>query len=104
MEGYILVYSGSKQVQTNNALFGKITTIKRGGYSNKYFYKGLLDNIKYIKLSKGCYFLTEKVDESTEYKQIPCTLDIDIDKLNTAREYWKKFIDNNEINVRNFWV
>lgn len=95
MNGVIITYNvkdSAKITKLNNFLFGKVTKVVRGNTTHYYYYKGLLDNVKYFRLSSGCYFINI-VDTSmflgTSVHILPTNgLTLKKEELTTARQYF----------------
>jgi len=97
MEGILLSYkhnlSRNDITNINYFLFGKVLTKK----AKKYYYPGLLNDVKYVKMGNGCYFIGQPVytlanvllnnDNVIIYT---CSLDILDSALLTAREIKSK--------------
>jgi len=101
MQGYIITYESDKTTTINHKLFGKITSVKSGDGIKNYYYPGVLNDIQFFRLSKGCIF-SEKHPGNLEglLRIRDCDLYVDEDELYTALQYWKgKF---REIEVKNF--
>ena len=104
MEGFVLRYNTKTKgqiVKLNTKLFGKITTIKRNGEHLKYYYPGLLENKKFLKLANGCYFILSKTPEDSLYELKKAKIDIDENETKTARERWEEVIKKQRIKIRN---
>ena len=90
--------------QRNNELFGRVVKIKRGGRYLYYYYSGLLEDVEYIRLAKGCYFI--KADRSIldsfiyidDVDIINATLDITDNSLYTGKQYFRIQYKDLEVN------
>jgi len=95
MEGFLVLFKSSKRediTRINHCLFGRIAYNSKG----KYFYKGLLDSIPYIRLTNGCYFITQNVGDVDGLIIVrKCDFNTENDRLLTAREYWLEHSKNN---------
>lgn len=90
--GLLIVYNSSSRAETtalHRLLFGRIVSM---GKSRKYYYPGILEDIKYFKINDGCYYIVEPITGLSEIniESYPCSMDIDESKLCTAKEHWTK--------------
>ena len=104
MLGYLITYktkSRSDIVKINHYLFGKIVNVNK----KKYFYPGLLDNIMFMKINNGCYFITIKMNDN-EDKFVVYNVDLNIDnsQLYNARTKWLKHVKQKQLQVKNLNV
>lgn len=106
MKGYIISYNEKNKktnVLVNFYLFGRLTNIKSKKSTNYYYYPGLLENTQYYKISNGCYFTKDLIDDYNGFLRIlPATIQIDDKDMIVAKEYWRAYIEKNKINVKNF--
>lgn len=93
MIGNLITYKTedrSDVTKINHYLFGKIVKVK----GKKYYYKGILDNIKYAQITKGCYFVTTSTLRSDYFKIYEVDINLNEEDLHTAREIWRtKFLE-----------
>lgn len=103
MKGYIITYntiSAKEMTDLNNNFIGRVVRVKRGNTIFHYYYSGLLDNISYIKLSNGCYFIgnqycgRELITNLNHITIWDAELEVKPDELYTAREYFRKKYNN----------
>jgi len=94
MKGIIFTFgdlSPSELVKKHNEVLGRVVKVKRGGTTHYYYYAGLLDNIPFLKISNGCYFLpnVDKNELSIPRKYI-IEADLEINKkdLKTGAQYF----------------
>lgn len=95
MKGNLLNYvtkNVTEITKVNHYLFGRV--IKNSKNSNNikyYYYPGILDTKRYVKISRGCYFCIDIIEQNTSwYKLTPA--DISLDESThfiTAREMWR---------------
>ncbi|OYT15311.1 MAG: hypothetical protein B7C24_13685 [Bacteroidetes bacterium 4572_77] len=102
MEGYLLNYrtnlSALEMTKLNSSLFGRVINTTKNNRKRYYFYSGLLDSIRYIKICKGCYFIENRSDNDfdipSEIKVRECNLNITEDILQTPRELFREKYTN----------
>ena len=100
MKGYIISHKSEEKkdiISNNHYLFGKITSVR----SKKYYYRGLLHDIMYKKLSGGCYFITIPGFDRERFNCYAVEIDITEGELITARQKWTMFAEGKKIFVRN---
>lgn len=102
MKGYIITYTVKDSYNLtyiNNLLFGRVVKVSRKGNEFYYYYPGLLHDTKYLKLSRGCYFLFSSniLTNYEELQIIKSELDIQEKLLQTPREYFLKKYNNIEV-------
>jgi hypothetical protein len=105
MKGIIISYQVTDAyniTKLNNELFGRVVKVKRKNKIYHYYYNGLLENYKILKLGKGCYFIntTDLSFDINLITSIPCNLEIDIKQLQTVKEIIRnKYKDIEVINL-----
>ena len=108
IKGYLIRYKNSMSstwiTQRNNELFGRVVKIKRAGREIYYYYAGVLENVKYVRLSKGCYFIVADKTFLRNFAYvddvdfIEATLNISEDSLYTAKEFFQFQYQGIEVN------
>ena len=94
MRGIIFTFgdlSPLELVKKHNEFLGRVVKVKRGGRIHHYYYSGILDDMPFLKLSNGCYFLPlpENVGLITPGDgPIVAELDIEKRKLKTGAQYF----------------
>lgn len=108
MRGHLIVYKDGltrKDITLiNYYLFGRIVNRKIAQNTvERYYYPGLFESTPYIKMTNGCYFTERIIDDFKGRLRIyPTEIIIPTDGFITAREHWKKFIQEKGYRVRNF--
>ena len=105
MEGYILTYKPVDdigRVKMHHRLFGRIIYRNYRGKKYAYYNPGILDNIKFYRLSTGKIFIQEKPDitDIKEFAEIdisPGERDEKDMLLITGEEYWNKIAKEREL-------
>lgn len=86
--GYLLVINtknGNESIKLTNHLIGRVTKVK----DKDYYYPGILNNIKFSKITRGVYFITKSIPQSDKYILMGVEgIDIDETQLKTGKEYW----------------
>jgi len=104
MKGYILSYnnnlSSHEIVKINNYLLGRVCKVKRHNIVFNYYYPGLFDNILFLKLSNGCYFIEKQ--PNLVFPGMVNIFDAEIDELLpeqmiTGREYFQIKYNNERV-------
>lgn len=105
LTGYILTYNTDDykdMMKINNLLFGRVVRVKRNGRPFNYYYKGLLSDVHYFKMSNGCYFITEELDyNNLNISLRKATLNLNMDLMTTAVEYFREKYNGEQ--VKNLW-
>ena len=111
MDGYILTYTTTNAIDItsiNNKLFGRVIKIKRNNNIFLYYYKGILDNILYYKISNGSYFIPinnnnlEILNTIINIRIRTATIELNDSELYTARQYHQRMFDGKM--VKNLWL
>ena len=105
MKGYLLVFkskTGKDVVQLNHRLLGRISTIKKGQQTKRYYYSGELDDKHFKRLSDGCYFSTGDVNiHESQLKKIKVDIQLYDKDLTTGKGYWKNYARKRQWQVKN---
>lgn len=94
MKGIIFTFgdlSPAELVKIHNQFLGRVVKVKRGGLVHHYYYAGILDDMPFLKISNGCYFLpTPDNIEIMSPGKTPLKVDIDIKEsdLKTGAQYF----------------
>ena len=100
MKGYLITYKEEEDkreiVKSNHYLLGKITRV----LGRLYYYPGVLDDVKFLKISNGCYFVTKTIDDK-KFKVYEVTLNIELKDLTTAKEKWLEVAEKENRFVKN---
>jgi len=100
--GYLVTYTSSEKnniTKINYYLFGRISTIS----SKKYYYPGKLENVGYVKICNGCYFVESFIDNYNGLIElIPVEIQLNGRSIIRAKDYWNNFITINNLNVKNW--
>ncbi|MDP2692282.1 MAG: hypothetical protein Q8O88_01420 [bacterium] len=108
MKGHIISYADSlsrKDITLiNYYLFGRIVNRKtQPRFIERYYYPGLFEATAYVRLANGCYFTERIVDDFRGRLRVyPADVNLPPELFQTARQHWKKFIEEKGYRVKNF--
>ena len=105
MKGYIIKYKpfdSNSRVSLNHDLFGRIVYRNYRGKKYAYYKPGLLDQIKFYRLTGGKIFVTEKVDVERLRDLGSITIEeAERDEkellLTTGEEYWTRIAKEKDL-------
>jgi len=106
MKGYLIVYRQSDRAsitKINYYLFGRISSIQLNGRKEQYYYPGLFEQTAYKKLCNGCYFVKQVIDNYDDLLEIiPSTVEFSNEEMLSAKNYWRRFISERGLKVKNW--
>lgn len=108
MEGYIVEYKPSddrNRVNLNHTLYGRIVYRNYRGKKYIYYSPGMLDAVKFYRLTPGKIFVVEEIDIEClkEFGDVKIFKDIRDEKrmvLMTAEEYWNNTAVEKNMQIR----
>lgn len=104
MEGFILQYRASSPqdiLRINTKLLGRVVTVNRNNKDHYYYYRGLLHDVGFYKLSNGCYFVTAINQHLSGLANVKITIaDIDIkpQELINGRIFFMQKFEGKRVN------
>lgn len=104
MDGYIIQYRAETYndlLKLTNTLLGRVVRVEQKDGIRHYYYKGLLHNIAYYKLSNGCYFITAIDNHITSLDNIKITkakINIKKKDLITGNKYFQNKYEGIKVN------